>query len=166
MKSFASMTMNALFVFALLANAQTWAQQSVTEQADGSVAISVEGERFVVPAPIAEEVELAVRGNEDDPEAIRQAIRAIISENAGNSESTGLATAIASLAVYYADTNSSSIAAVGLGVTQGNPGVSGGVVIAAIPALRAKPGPEEIAEQELVRAQATVENPSQVSPVQ
>ena len=158
--------MKAFFVFALLASAQAWAQQSITEQADGSVTISVEGEQFVIPAPIAEEVELAVRDNGDDPEAIRQAIRAIVSQNAGDSESTGLATAIASLAVYFADSNSSSIAAIGLGVTQGNPGVSGGVVIAAIPALRAQPGPEEIAEQELVRAQATVENPSQVSPVQ
>ena len=166
MKSFASMTMNALFVFALLANAQTWAQQSVTEQADGSVTINMEGEQYVIPRSLAEEVELAVRDNGDDPEAIRQAIRAIVSQNAGDSESTSMAAAIASLAVHYADSNSSSIAAIGLGVTQGNPGVSGGVVIAAIPALRAQPGPEEIAEQELVRAQATVENPSQVSPVQ
>ncbi len=166
MKSFASTGMKAFFVFALLASAQAWAQQSITEQADGSVTISVEGEQFVIPAPIAEEVELAVRDNGDDPEAIRQAIRAIVSQNAGDSESTGLAAAIASLAVYFADTNSSSIAAIGLGVTQGNPGVSGGVVIAAIPALRAEPGPDEIVERELARAQATVENPSQVSPVQ
>ncbi len=166
MKSFVSTGMKAFFVSALLAGAQAGAQQSMIEQADGSVTISMEGEQYVIPGPLAEEVELAVRDNGDDPEAIRQAIRAIVSQNAGDSESTGMAAAIASLAVYYADTNSSSIAAIGLGVTQGNPGVSGGVVIAAIPALRAQPGPEEIVERELARAQATVENPSQVSPVQ
>ena len=150
----------------LLAGAQAAAQSAIDVQTDGSVAVGIEGERFVIPAPVAEAVERAVAEHADDPEALRLAIQAIVGQYAGASESAGLATAIAAFAVLHAGSNSPSIAAIALGATQGNSGVSGGSVIAAIPTLRAESSPEEAIERELVRAQATVENPAQVSPVQ
>ncbi len=143
------------------------AQDAVNVQGDGSVVVSIEGDQFVIPAPVAEAIELAVAENADDPEALRLAIQAIISQNAGVPETAGLATAIAAFAVLNAGSNSPSIAAIALAATGGNSGVSGGSVIAAIPTLRAESGsPGEALEREIVRAQATVENPSQVSPVQ
>lgn len=153
----------ALILAALLPIAQ--AQQAVTVQADGSVAVALENERFVVLGSVAEAVEAAVRENADDPEALRLAIRAIVAEYAGEPGDAGLATALAALAVLHAGSNSSSIAAIALGATQGNSAVSGGSLIAVVPALR-EASPGESAERELARAQATVENPAQISPVQ
>ncbi len=161
-----TIAMLILAAAALLTGVQAWAQHSVSVQADGSVVISTEEERFVIPAPVAGEIELAVRELADDPETLRQAIRDIISRNAGDSGAAGLATAIAAFAVLQAGSDSSLIAAIGLGVTQGNSDVPGAAVIAAIPALRSAPSPEETEQRELDRAQATVENPAQVSPVQ
>ena len=168
MNSFKTRVLAAMVAcMALMAGTQAAAQDAVSVQADGSVAVSIEDERFVIPAPVAEAVELAVTENADDPEALRLAIQAIISQNAGAPEAAGLATAIAAFAVFHAGSNSPSIAAIALAATGGNSGVSGGSVIAAIPTLRAESGsPEEAVEREIAQAQATVENPAQVSPVQ
>ena len=153
-------------VFALLAGVQAQTGYSVSEQADGSVAVVMEEERFVISAAVAQEVELAVNDYADDPEALRQAIGDIVGRNAADAGEADLATAIAALAVFYAGPNSSSVAAIGLGVTEGNPAVSGSAVIEAIPSLRSEPSAAETEEQEMAQAQATVENPAQVSPVQ
>lgn len=166
MKSTSFRLLAAMTVFALLTGVQAQTGYSVTEQADGSVAIVMEEQRFVISASVAQEVELAVNDHADDPEALRQAIGDIVGRNAADAGQADLATAIAALAVFYAGPDSSSVAAIGLGVTEGNPAVSGAAVIAAIPALRSEPSAAESEEQEMIRAQATVENPAQISPVQ
>lgn len=160
--------MVAMAVFALSVGVQSQTQggYGVTEQADGSVAVVMEEERFVIPASVAQEVERAVGDHADDPEALRRAIGDIVGRTAGDAGEADLATAIAALAVFYAGPNSSSVAAIGLGVTEGNPAVSGAAVIEAIPALRSEPSAAEAEEQQVIRAQATVENPAQISPVQ
>lgn len=158
--------MAAAAVFALLAGVQAQGGYGVTEQADGSVAVVMEEERFVIPASVAQEVERAVGDHADDPEALRRSIGDIVARTAGDAGEAALATAIATLAVFYAGPDSSSVAAIGLGVTDGNSAVSGAAVIAAIPALRAGPSAAEAEEQQMIRAQATVENPAQISPVQ
>lgn len=154
----------ALAVFALWSAVQ--AQDTVTEQADGSVAVTIEGEQFLISAPVAEAVERAVLEHADDPAGLRDAIGAIVSENAGNPAAASLAAAIATLAVFHAGSDSPAIAAIALGASQGNGAVAGESLIAAIPGLRPESSPGEAFEESLVQAQATVENPSQVSPVQ
>ena len=161
-KSFAAIA--AFAVFALWSTVQ--AQETVTEQADGSVAVTIEGEQFLIPAPVAEAVERVVLEYADDPAGLRDAIGAIVSENAGNPAAAGLAAAIATLAVFHAGLDSPAIAAIALGASQGNRDVAGESLIAAIPGLRPERSPGEAEEEALVKAQATVENPSQVSPVQ
>lgn len=153
--------------FALLASVQALAQNTVvSEQADGSVIVSMESGQLAISATVADAVELAVREHADDPEALRQAIRALIGQNAAGSGASDLATAIATLAVFHAGTDSASIAAIVHGASEGNSNVSGGAMLAAIPALSAGGNSLEADERELASAQATVENPSQVSPVQ
>ena len=157
-------TIAALAVSALLFAVQ--AQSTVTEQPDGSLAVIVEGERFVIPALLAGAVERAVREHTDDPAGLRDAIRAIVRENAANPAVAGLAAAIATLALFHAGSDSPSIAAILLGATQGNSAVAGESLIATVSGLGSEPGPGHEFEAQLVRIRATVENPSQVSPVQ
>ena len=143
-----------------------WAQDTVTVQADGSITVAVLGEQFLIPAPVAEAVESALEEHADDPASLTQAIRTIVSNNAGTPSSAGLATAIGTLAVFLAGSESPSIVAILLGATQGNNAVSGESLITAIPELRKPRSSGEAFEENLVRANATVENPFQVSPVQ
>lgn len=155
-----------IVVAVLLASVQAAAQQAVSEQADGSVAVSVEGEQFVVPASVAEAVVAAVAEHADDPEALQDAIRAIIAANAAVSNDAGLAVAIAVLAIYHAGSDSASIAAIVNGTTAASADAPVAVIVAAMPTLDAQVDAQEADPRQLAQLQATVENPSQVSPVQ
>ena len=167
MKNLRVGSLAAIAVMALLlAGVQAKAQEAVSEQGDGSVAVSVEGEQFVVSASIAAAVAAAVGEHSDDPEALKEAIRAIIAKNAAGSDDTGLATAIAALAIYHARTGSASIAAIVQGATVANPDVRAGAILAVMPTLRAEVNAQEAVWRQLAQLRATVENPSQMSPVQ
>ena len=155
--------MHALLIFACVTPA--WAQHSVTTLDDGSVAVVIEGDRYDIPASVAQSIISSIAEHADDPEALRNAVRAIIAKTAADSESVGLATAIAVFAISQAEGSSSLINAIALGVTQENTSISGGTLIAAIPALQSERPPEEQFQQEVARSQATAENPAQVSTV-
>ena len=167
-----------------------YAQTTVTEQADGSAAVSVEDSRIVVPAAVVDRVEAAARDHADDPQALREAIEAIIAEYAPGPGDAALASAIAVLAIdrsrarsaVFAErglreaplvlaidrsrARSASIDAVIRGAFAANPNVSSGALLAAVPGLGASPRAQEAEQRRLAQLQATVENPSQISPVQ
>ena len=143
-----------------------YAQTTVTEQADGSAAVSVEDSRIVVPAAVVDRVEAAARDHADDPQALREAIEAIIAEYAPGPGDAALASAIAVLAIDRSRARSASIDAVIRGAFAANPNVSSGALLAAVPGLGASPRAQEAEQRRLAQLQATVENPSQISPVQ
>ncbi|WP_446830498.1 hypothetical protein [Candidatus Foliamicus sp.] len=142
------------------------AQTEVTEEADGSVSVSIEQERFTVPAPVAAAVRDAVRNHSDDPDALQSAIRAVIAEHAAGPDAADYATAIAALAISLSRARSASVDAVLRGAAAANPAVSVATLLTALPDLRGVPRTREDADERMVLLQATVENPSQISPVQ
>ncbi len=151
-----------------IASIYTWAQPVWTETDNGDIHVIIEQAQApqIISAAVAATINDAVIQYSDDPEALRQAIRAITAEQATGQTSINLATAIAIFAASKVKSDARLLTAVALGASTGNPGISGGSLIASIPALSAEPGPEQVAVQEIVRAQATVENPAQVvSPV-
>lgn len=151
----------------LLAGAQAQERSTTSaERANDGVVVRLGTERIVIPTPLAEAVERAVREYADHPGALEQAIHAIISRRAGGANSTSLAAAVATFAILRAESNSALIAAIMRGAAQGNPKLSIETIFAALPALQGERNPEQVGERELIQAQATVENPSQVSPVQ
>lgn len=147
-------------------HAQEQAQPTLVERDDGTVELSVDGLQFIVTAMVAESVAAAVRDHADDPQALEQAVEAIVAEHAGESGDTERATAITALALYYARGSSASIAAIMRGAVAGNTNAPSGTLVALITALQAQTGAQEAEEQRSARLQATIENPGQVSPVQ
>ena len=150
----------------LLAGAQAIAQQAVSEQKDGSVSVSVQGEQIVVPASVADAVEAAVAEHSDDPEALQEAIRSIIAEYAAGSNDVTLALAIAMLTISQVGSDSVAIASIITGTVAANNEVSAESIIEVMPTLSAEGNAQEDAEEQVAQLQATVENPFQVSPVQ
>ena len=154
-----------------------------TDNADGTVALVVDDRQFLVPATVAEDVVAAVRAHADDPQALQQAIRAIVAQHAGCPqhstvataiaaeqprcpEDVALATAIATLAIHHAHGRSASVDAIVRGAAEGNPKLSAGAVLAALPATVLNPRAQDVAERQIAQLQATAENPSQISPVE
>ena len=152
--------MVALFIVSI----QAWAQPVLTETDNGDIYVIVEEAEapHIISAPVVQAVNDAVIQYADDPEGLQQAIRAIIVEHAAGQTSINLATAVAIFTASKVKNNAQLLTAVALGASKGNPGISGGSLIASIPLLSSKPGPEEVIEHEIVRTQATVENPAQV----
>ena len=152
-----------------------------TDNADGTVEFVVDDRQFLLPAAVAEDVLAAVREHADDPQALQQAIRAIVAEHAGCPEysagttaiateqcpeDVALATAIATLAIDQARGRSASVDAIVRGAAEGNPNLSAGALLAALPATGLNPRAQDAAERQIAQAQATAENPNQISPVQ
>ena len=150
----------------LLASVQAIAQQTVSEQTDGSMSVSVQGEQIVVPASVADAVAEAVAEHGDDPEALQEAIRNIIAEYAAASNDVALALAIAVLTISQVGSDSAAIASIITGTVAANNEVSAESIIEVMPSLSAEGGAQEDAEEQVAQLQATVENPFQVSPVQ
>lgn len=164
-----SMARGAMVAMALALSAATLhaqEQSTVIEQPDGTVAVTVEERRIVVPAPVAEDVVVAVGEHSEDPQVLEEAIGAIVAEHAGSADDADLAAAIAALAIFHAGVRSSSTDAIMRGVIAANPEVRAGPLVAALPTLGSNPRLEDAAQRQLAVLQATVENPSQVSPVQ
>lgn len=142
-------------------------QTAVTEQADGTVVVTLDERQVIVPASVVADVTSAVRDHADDPDALRLAIRMIVAEHAGSPDTANLASAIAVVAIFRAGVGSASADAIMRGATFGNPGVSAAAVLSVLPEIRPiEAGTPEAAQTQLAQLQATVENPSQVSPVQ
>lgn len=163
------MTRSALAAMALAISAaslQAQAQSTVTEQPDGTVAVTVEERQIVVPAQVADEIVVAVGEHSEDPQALEQAVREIVAEHAGSAGDADLATAIAALAIFHAGVRSSTTDAIMRGAIAANPVVPAAVLLAELPTLPTTPRTEDTAQRQLAVLQATVENPSQVSPVQ
>lgn len=150
----------------LLAGVQAIAQQTVSEQTDGSVSVSVQGEQIVVPASVADAVAAAVAEHGDDPEALQEAIRSIIADYAAGSNDVTLALAIAVLTISQVGSDSVAIASIITGTVAANNEVSAESIIEVMPSLSAEGGAQEDAEEQVAQLQATVENPFQLSPVQ
>ena len=142
------------------------AQPAVAENADGAVAVTVEGRQVMVPAVVADGVVAALRDHADDPRGLRKAIRAVVAEHAGAPDDAELAAAIAALAIFHSRGGSAAVDAIVRGASAGNPKLSAGALLAALPAVKANPRSQQRAERELAQLQATVENPGQISPVQ
>ena len=155
-----------VLVAVALAVLQTQAQTPVTGLTDGVVKVSVDGRQLLVPADIDEVLVVAVRDNVNDPQALRQAIQAIIAEHAGTPDDVDLATAISVVAIYYAGVRSAATDAIIRGASDSNPSVSAEMLLATLPVLRARPQGRVAAEKWRSHLQATVENPSQVSRVE
>lgn len=153
----------AVLLFAAVLQVQ--AQPIVNEREDGAVELNISGQQVLVEAAVAESVTAAVRDHADDPDALRQAIQAIIAEHAGKSDDAELATAIAALAIYRAQARSASTDAIIRGASAANPSVPSGSLITMLPSLKAHPLGQTAEERQLAQLQATVENPSQVSQV-
>ena len=141
-------------------------QSTVTEQPDGTVAVTVEEGQIVVPAQVAEDVVAAVGEHAEDPQALEQAIREIVAEHAGSADDADLATAIAALAIFHAGARSATTDAIMRGAIAANPVVPAAALLADLPTLASNPRTDDAAQRQVAVLQATVENPSQVSPVQ
>ena len=150
----------------LLASVQAIAQQTVSEQTDGSFSVSVQGEQIVVPALVADAIAAAVAEHSDDPQALQEAIRSIIAEYAAGTNDVTLAVAIAVLTISQVGSDSAAIASIITGTVAANNEVAVESIIQVMPTLSAEVDAQEAAEEQLAQLQATVENPFQVSPVQ
>ena len=156
-------TLAVMVIF--VAGLQAQAESIVTEREDGAVELNMNGQQVLITAAVAESVTAAVRDHADDPQALRQAIQAIVAEHAGEPGDAELATAIAALAIYRTRARSASADAIIRGASAGNPGVPAGSLLTILPSLKAHPLGQTAGERQLAQLQATVENPSQVSQV-
>jgi len=144
-----------------LANAGQAAQQrsAVSDRADGSVAVTVDGEEVIVPVEVDAQIVEALAGNAGDPDALAASIRGIVATHAQGAEAQALAVAIAVLAVVRSDGSAQTIAAILEGVAAGNPTIRIPSVLAVLPT---SVGRSVVQRPEVL---ATLENPHQVSPV-
>ena len=143
------------------------AQAAVTERGDGAVELAVGDRQFVLSASVAGRLYAAVRDHLDDPGTLSRAITAIIDDCAECRADAGQVEAIVAFALFYARGRSAAVDTILRAATASDPDLSGEYLLALLPLLprTVTPGPDA-AEEELAQLQATVENPSQISPVQ
>ena len=153
---------------ALALFAGAYALAAASENRGGTVALATESGEFLLPMALAEAVDAAAREHGDDPDALGRAVAEILRECAECAEDADLSRAVAAFAIFHVRGRSAFVAAVTQALAAARPEASAEPLLAALPQLRpagaraSASADGEGSEQAL----ATLENPSQISPVE
>lgn len=154
----------------LIAGFAAQAQTVVVENADGSVSITVDGEETTLPATLVDGILDALRENAGDPQGLREAVRIIVAGNAGGTDATALASAVAAFTAFRSNGDSEVVAAIVGGVAAGNPAISTQDLLRTLPETTAgdlslqseAPATADVPPRQ-PEARSTAENPQQVA---
>ena len=151
---------------ALAASLTAGACTNIVQQSDGSFLASMGERRIVIPASVATSVGDALSEHGNDPQGLKSAMQAIVSESAGGAGDVLLAAAIAELAVCSSNGGSEVVAAIVDGTMQGNPSVTTEMALSAVAAATpVAPRPKSQDAQDTHNTRSTVGGTDDVSPV-